>query len=586
MAKAGWRMPPAADRDLAIVAALPSLTALLRHRAAVQPDDRAYVALSDRGQEDSTVTFAELDRRAAALASQIASRAFPGERALLLFPMGIECLVAFFGCLYAGIIAVPMMVPRRQTARDASASILADCNPRLALTTAELLSGARGDLTGRFQHAGLEWLAVDAPAEEVEAVELPGTRRDGIAFLQYTSGSTSAPKGVMVSHGNLLANLEMIRIACGNTRASTYVSWVPLYHDMGLILNALQALYVGALCVLLPPLAFLQRPYLWLRAIHDYRAEVAGGPNFAFDLCVDRHRPEQLAGIDLSCWNLAFVGAEPVRAATIERFTASFRPYGFDPQAMWPGYGMAEATLLISGGNRGEGPVVCDVSRAGLLRHEAVPPRENADAQPAVGCGRALAEEEIAIVDPETGARLGPDRVGEIWASGSNIAQGYWQNAEATETTFHARIAGETDRQWLRTGDLGFLDEAGELFITGRIKDIIIIRGANHYPQDIEDTVQSSHPAMRRHAGAAFTIADDAKGEQLVIVQEVERTERHRIEPAQLIGQIREAIVLEHDIVPYEIALLRPGALPKTTSGKIQRAHARQLWLTGALERL
>ena len=579
-------MRPAADPDLSAIAALPSLTALLRHRAAVQPDDRAYVALSDRGHEDRTITFAELDRRAAALARQIAGRAASGERALLLFPMGIDCLVALFACLYAGIIGVPMMVPRRQSARDASASILADCNPRLALTTAELLSGARGDLIGRFQHAGLEWIAADEAGEEVEAVELPSARRDDIAFLQYTSGSTSAPKGVMVSHGNLLANLEMIRIACGNTRASTYVSWVPLYHDMGLILNALQALYVGALCVLLPPLAFLQRPSLWLRAIHEYRAEVAGGPNFAFDLCVDRHRPEQLAGLDLSCWKLAFVGAEPVRAATIERFAETFRPYGFDPQAMWPGYGMAEATLLITGGDRRDGPIVRTVSRAGLLRHEAVPPREDPDAQPVVGCGRALAGEDIAIVDPETTARLGVDRVGEIWASGPNIAHGYWQNPEATEATFRVQIAGEADRQWLRTGDLGFLDAGGELFITGRIKDVIIIRGANHYPQDIEDTVQGSHPAMRRHGGAAFTIADDAKGELLVVVQEVERTERHRIEPAQLIGRIREAIVLEHDIVPHEIALLRPGALPKTTSGKIQRALARQLWLTGTLDRL
>jgi len=579
-------MPPADDRDLGVVAALPSLSALLRHRAATQPDERAYVALTDRGQEDATITFAELDRRAAALAGRLAEHAELGSRALLLFPMGIECLVAFFGCLYAGIIGVPMMVPRRQSARDASASILADCDPRLALTTSELLSGARGDIVGRFHHAGLEWLAVDAPAAEVDAAERSDARRGDIAFLQYTSGSTSAPKGVMISHGNLLANLEMIRIACGNTRASTYVSWVPLYHDMGLILNALQALYVGASCVLIPPLAFLQRPYLWLRAIHDYRAEVAGGPNFAFDLCVDRHRPEQLAGIDLSCLKLAFVGAEPVRAATIERFTEMFRAYGFEPRAMWPGYGMAEATLLISGGNRGEGPVVRDVSRAGLLRHEAEPPREASDAQAAVGCGRALAGEQIAIVDPETNARLGPNQVGEIWVSGPNIAQGYWQNTAATEATFQARIAGEADRQWLRTGDLGFLDAAGELFITGRIKDVIIIRGANHYPQDIEDTVQSSHPALRRHGGAAFTVADDAKGEQLVVVQEVERTERHRIMPPQLIGHIREAIVLEHDIVPHDIALLRPGALPKTTSGKIQRALARQLWLTGTLDRL
>jgi len=390
----------------------------------------------------------------------------------------------------------------------------------------------------------------------------------------------------MVSHGNLLANLRMIRIACGNTRASTYVSWVPLYHDMGLILNALQALYVGALCVLLPPMAFMQRPYLWLKAISDYRAEVAGGPNFGFDLCADRSRPEQLEGIDLSCWKLAFVGAEPVRAATIEGFTARFRPYGFQPRAMWPGYGMAETTLLVSGRNRGEGPLVRELSRAALLRNKATPPRDAAEAQPVVGCGRALVGEEIAIVDPDNRERLDVGRVGEIWVRGANIAQGYWKNAQATEETFRARIAGEAGGPWLRTGDLGFLDEAGELFITGRLKDIIIIRGANHYPQDIEDTVQGSDAALRRHGGAAFAVIDPDEGERLVIVQEIERTERNRIAVAELIGRIREAVVVEHDIVPHEIVLLRPGALPKTTSGKIQRALARELWRQGGLERL
>jgi acyl-CoA synthetase (AMP-forming)/AMP-acid ligase II len=580
-------MPAAADRDRLSLADLPSLAAVLRHRAAVQPGERAYVALSERGAEEDAVTFAELDRRAAALAQRLAARAAPRERALLLFPMGIDCLVAFFGCLYAGIIAVPLMVPRRQSARDSSSSILADCTPSLGLTTAELADGARGDLLGRFREAGLELLAVDAPADAAPpAAALAESKCEDLAFLQYTSGSTSAPKGVMVSHGNLLANLEMIRIVCGNTRASTYVSWVPLYHDMGLILNALQALYVGALCVLLPPMAFLQRPYLWLRAISDYRAEVAGGPNFAFDLCADRFRPEQLDGIDLSCWKLAFVGAEPVRAATIERFIESFRPYGFDPMAMWPGYGMAEATLLISGNARGEGPILPMLSRASLLRHEALPARDEADAQPVVGCGRALVGEEIAIVDPDSNDRLGPDLVGEIWVRGANVAQGYWRNSEASEATFGARIAGEEGEPWLRTGDLGFIDETGELFITGRLKDAIIIRGANHYPQDIEETVQSCDPALRRHGGAAFALADAEHDERLVIVQEVERTERNRIVPAQLIGRIREAVVIEHDIVPHEIVLLRPGALPKTTSGKIQRALARRLWLEGGLERL
>jgi len=568
-------------------AKLPSLAAVLRHRATAQPNHRAYIALSDRGKEETAISFAELDRRACALASDLAVRAQPGERALLLFPMGIDFLVAFFGCLYGGIIAVPMMVPRRQSARDASASIVADCTPRLLLSTSELIEGARGDVLGRFRQPGLDWLAIDAaPANAVPDCAFPEPRRDDIAFLQYTSGSTSAPKGVMVSHGNLLANLRMIRIACGNTRASTYVSWVPLYHDMGLILNALQALYVGALCVLLPPMAFMQRPYLWLKAISDYRAEVAGGPNFGFDLCADRSRPEQLEGIDLSCWKLAFVGAEPVRAATIEGFTARFRPYGFQPRAMWPGYGMAETTLLVSGRNRGEGPLVRELSRAALLRNKATPPRDAAEAQPVVGCGRALVGEEIAIVDPDNRERLDVGRVGEIWVRGANIAQGYWKNAQATEETFRARIAGEASGPWLRTGDLGFLDEAGELFITGRLKDIIIIRGANHYPQDIEDTVQGSDAALRRHGGAAFAVIDPDEGERLVIVQEIERTERNRIAVAELIGRIREAVVVEHDIVPHEIVLLRPGALPKTTSGKIQRALARELWRQGGLERL
>ena len=580
-------MAAAADPDASDLTRLASLPDLLRHRATLQPDERAYLALSDRGVETAAITFSELDSRAAALARRLAERAPPGERALLLFPMGIDFLVGFFGCLYAGVIAVPLMLPRRNSARDASAAIVADCAPRLALTTAELADGARGDPLGRFRDGGLKLLAVDTPGDEPPSgVDLPSPQRDDLAFLQYTSGSTSAPKGVMVGHGNLLANLEMIRVVCGNTRSSAYVSWVPLYHDMGLILNALQALYVGAPCVLLPPTAFLQRPHLWLRAIGDYRAEIAGGPNFAFDLCVDRCRPEQLDGVDLSCWKLAFVGAEPVRAATIDRFIEKFRPYGFEPRAMWPGYGMAEATLLISGNTRGSGPVVRQLSRGALLRHEALPPCDAEDAQAIVSCGRALAGEEIAIVDPANAARLGHGQVGEIWVRGANVAQGYWRNPQASAATFRARIAGEADGPWLRSGDLGFLDEEGQLFITGRIKDVIIIRGANHYPQDIEDTVQSADPALRRHGGAAFSIAESEHEERLVIVQEVERTERHRIDPARLAARIRERVVHEHDVVPHEIALLRPGALPKTTSGKIQRTLARRLWLDGALERL
>jgi acyl-CoA synthetase (AMP-forming)/AMP-acid ligase II len=565
-----------------------SLADLLRHRAAAQPDDRAYVVLADRGGEAASITFAGLAQRAAALAARIAAQASPGERALLLCPTGIDFIAGLFGCVLAGAVAVPLMVPRRQSTRDASGSIVADCTPRLALAPRAMIDGERGDLAQRIAAPGLVWLAVDdaeTPASPTAALPRP-PNGDDLALLQYTSGSTSAPKGVMVSHRNLLANLAMIRDAFGNTRASTYVSWVPLYHDMGLIINVLQSLYIGALCVLLAPVAFIQRPLLWLKAISDYRAEVAAAPNFGFDLCVERYRPEQMTGVDLSCWRVALNGAEPVRAETIARFSATFAAHGFPPAAIYPGYGMAEATVLISAGRRGDGPVIRTVSRAALPLNRAEPPRGADDGQSIVGCGRAPPGERIAIVDPESCRRLGPDEVGEIWVAGANVAGGYWRNPEATAAVFAARILGEAETDWLRTGDLGFLDEDGRLFITGRIKEVVIVRGANHYPQDIEDTVQSCDPALRRHGGAAFTVAEGEAAERLVVVQEVERTWRNRIAPDLLVARIREAIVNEHDIVPHRIALLRPGALPKTTSGKIQRALSRQLFLAGSLDLL
>ena len=573
-----------ADRDAVAAAMLSSLADLLHYRAARQPNDRAYVVLSDRGAEIADITFAELDRRGAVLAARIAARAAPGERALLLCPTGIEFIVGLFGCMMAGVIAVPMMLPRRQSARDASAGIVADCAPCLALAPRALIGGGRGDLVSRFATRDFEWLTVE---EDVPAAAPPAVQHvplgDDVALLQYTSGSTSAPKGVMVSHANLLANLAMIETAFGNTRRSTYVSWVPLYHDMGLVINLLQSLYVGSLCVLMAPVAFIQRPLTWLRAISDYHAEVAVAPNFGFDLCVARYHAEQMDGIDLASWKIALNGAEPVRADTIRRFNETFAPHGFAPSAMYPAYGMAEATVLVSAGRRGAGPVMRTLSREELRQHRAVAARDPEDAQIVVGCGHALAGERIAIVDPASRARLGADRVGEVWVAGPNLAQGYWRNAEAAAAVFGARIDGEADEGWLRTGDLGFLDLTGELFITGRIKEIVIIRGANHYPQDIEDTVQSCHPALRRHGGAVFTVREGDEAEKLVVVQEVERTERRRIAPDEIIGQIREAIVSEHEIVPHRITLLRPGALPKTTSGKIQRGLTRQLWLAGSL---
>jgi acyl-CoA synthetase (AMP-forming)/AMP-acid ligase II len=579
------------DAPLAGAAFAASLTELALFRAAAQPDDRAYIMLSDRGVAAASITFAELAQRAAGLAGQIRTVASPGERALLVCPNGIDFMIGFLACLFAGVIAVPLMPPRRNAARDASAGILADCAPRLGLAPQALIDGERGDFLPHFATADIVWLAVDkAPAPPPPAPPaVTGWQGSDPAFLQYTSGSTSAPKGVMVSHANLLANLAMIARAFGNTRRSTYLSWVPLYHDMGLILSALQSLYVGSLSVFLAPAAFMQRPLLWLRAIGEYRAEVAAAPNFAYDLCVERYQPEQMEGVDLSGWRLALNGAEPVRADTIRRFAATFAPHGFAAEAIYPAYGMAEATVLISAGRRGGGATIRTLSRVGLRAQRcAFASQDESDTQDIVGCGRALVGEAIAIVDPESRRRLGRDRIGEIWVAGPNVAAGYWANPAASAAAFGARIAGEDggrDR-WLRTGDLGFLDEADELYITGRIKEIIIIRGTNHYPQDIEHTVAGCCQALRRHGGAAFAAPDERGVERLVIVQEVERTWRNRIDPGQLARRIRAAVIGAHDVAPHAIALLRPGALPKTTSGKIQRALSRQLWLEGSLDRL
>ena len=560
-----------------------SLVALLAERARSQPSDRAYIFLNDRGGEEAALTYGELSDVARALAARLSKLVQPGDRALLVFPPGLEFMVAFFGCLIARVIAVPMMMPRRNSARDASAAILANCEPSVALTTSAFT--LRQDLQARFAHEGLQWHAVDLVAGEADDAERPLPDPQAIAFLQYTSGSTSDPKGVAVTHANLLANLEMIRISLGNTSRSTYVNWVPLYHDMGLILNALQALYVGAPCVLMAPNAFMQRPLNWLRAIHHYKAEVAASPNFGYDLCVSRYRPEQMEGVDLSSWKAAMDGAEPVRSDTIRKFTDTFAAHGFQPNAVFPAYGMAEATLMISGGGRGAGPITRSVSQSALQAHRAEPPADSADAQTLVGCGRALQGERIAIVDPDSRARLPADRIGEIWVSGPNVARAYWRNDDATRDGLNAEIAGE-DGRWLRTGDLGFLDADGELFVTGRIKDLIIIRGINHYPQDIERTVQSLDEGLRENGGASFTVPDENGEEALVIVQEVERTARHTIDTAEIKGRIREAIADSHEVSARHIALIRPGALPKTTSGKIQRKLARRLWLDGGFEEI
>jgi acyl-CoA synthetase (AMP-forming)/AMP-acid ligase II len=558
-----------------------SLVDLITRRAVEQHDERGYVFLSDKGEE-AALTFGELHRRAMAVAAHLRENGSPGERALLLFGPGLDFIIAYFGCVLAGVIAVPMMLPRRNSSLGLSASIVANASPRFLMTN-ERVQSTRPDVIERFSAPQRHWIITEQ-IEATNAARLPILRPDDIAFLQYTSGSTSDPKGVMVTHSNLIKNLEMMRHALGNTRQSTYASWIPLYHDMGLIANVLQSLYVGSLCVLLAPMTFLQRPLSWLRAIHRYRAEVAGAPNFAFDLCVQRFRADQMRDVDLSSWKVAFNGAEPVRADTIERFAATFAPYGFDRRAMNPQYGMAEATVMVSAGPRLAGPVIRTVGLDAFRYNEIAPPAGERDKHRMVGCGRSVIGGRLAIVHPATRRLIGSDRIGEIWVSGPHVSKGYWQNPDATRATFDARIEGDPgDECWLRTGDLGFMDESGELFITGRAKDMIIVRGINYYPQDIESTVYNSHPALRRHFGAVFSVPDES-GEKLVLVQEVERTQRRGLDTEEIKACIREAVANEHEIALDSIVLIPPGEIPKTTSGKIQRSLTRQMWLQNSFE--
>ncbi|WP_246659129.1 fatty acyl-AMP ligase [Rhizobium sp. FY34] len=563
-----------------------SLVDMIVNRAQTQPDHKAVVFIPDAQREEKTLTFRELHEQASTLACRLSTEAKPGDRALLLFPTGVEFVVSYFACLMAGLVAVPLMPPRKTAGRDSSAAVIADCTPRLILTQAggETLNAP---LRQYIDETDLVHITVELTQTHQPYTAQP-LSLDSLAFLQYTSGSTSVPKGVMVGHGNLLANLDMMRRRLGNSGSSNHVSWIPLYHDLGLIMNLLQPLSVGATSILMTPSAFMHRPLNWLRAIHRFQAEVAAAPNFAYDLCVDRFRPEQMEGVDLSGWKLAINGAEPVRPVTLSRFAACFEPYGFHASAMHPTYGLAEATLVASAAPRGHGPKIREVSAENLRDRKIAHPLSQDDAWHIAGCGTAVDGLEIAIVDETSGSRQERGLLGEIWLRGASVAKGYWNRPEESHETFQASITDETGQGfgWLRTGDLGFVDDNGELYIAGRIKDLIIVRGVNYYPQDIEATAAASHAALRRDHCAVFTVPDAHGSEQVILVQEVERTRRHDLDQREVIAAIRKAVSESHDIALSRIVFIRPGTIPKTTSGKIQRYKTRQLWLENQLELL
>ncbi|NEP61535.1 MAG: AMP-binding protein, partial [Symploca sp. SIO2G7] len=561
-----------------------TLVDLLRYRSLHQPDRIAYTFLLDGEISSISLTYQELDQKARGIAAVLQRQGFTGERALLLYPPGLEFVAAFFGCLYAGVIAVPVYPPKRNHHSNRLQGIVTDAQAKIVLTTKSILSNFDQALTEKITLATLCCIVTDEiDSNQVNDWQPLPIDTETLAFLQYTSGSTGTPKGVMVSHGNLLHNLSLIYRCFEHTPNSRGVIWLPLYHDMGLIGGVLQPIYGGFPVTLMSPVAFLQKPIRWLQAISRYKATTSGGPNFAYEFCVNKIKPEQLASLDLSSWEVAFTGAEPVRVQTLERFAQTFAACGFRQQAFYPCYGMAETTLLVSGGLKAKAPIIQFVDGTELSQNRVV---SNVDShrnsQKIVGCGNSWFDQKIAIVNPESLTECKDTEVGEIWVSGGSVAQGYWRQIKQTEQTFRAHLADTGKGPFLRTGDLGFLLD-GELFVTGRIKDVIIIRGQNYYPQDIELTVQKSHPALRVDCGAAFTV-EYQDSERLVIAQEVERRYLRNLEVEEVIGAIRQEIVQEHALQPFAILLLKTSSTPKTSSGKIQRYACKAGFLENSLD--
>ncbi|MEN6498810.1 MAG: AMP-binding protein [Thermoguttaceae bacterium] len=561
-----------------------NLVDLLRERAQQHPDRVAFRYLRDGEMETAAWTYAEVDHRARAIAGGLQENVEVGQRALLVYRAGAEMdfLAAFLGSLYAGLVAIPTSPPRPHRPTPRLQAIVANAQPAILLTTTALRGQNPCPLDHSPEVLSLPWLATDElSVGPADGWRPPDIRERTLAFLQYTSGSTAEPKGVMVTHGNLLSNLAAIQQAGWAGLPLRGVLWLPLYHDMGLIGGALGSLYCGGTTDLFSPVAFLQRPARWLQALSRCQATVTGGPDFAYDLCVRKVGPEIRESLDLSALRIACVGAEPVHAATLDRFASTFGPCGFRREAFFPCYGLAEATLMVAGGPGFRSPVTIQVRRDALAAdHVVVDSRPASDTQTVVGCGQKQAGHRIAIVDPHTGLPCLADRIGEIWTSGPSVAQGYYRAAEPAASTFQAYLP-DGDGPYLRTGDLGFVKD-GEVFITGRLKDLIILCGRNHYPQDIEWSVQQSDATFRAGAGAAFSIEVDGH-ERLVVVQEIELRRGDR-STEDLLRTARQAIAADHEVDTYAIILVKPSQVPKTTSGKVQRRACREAYLADRLE--
>ncbi|MFD3505495.1 fatty acyl-AMP ligase [Streptomyces sp. NPDC058678] len=567
---------------------LPSVTDAFRRNALSQPEAPAVTFVRDLSAEkvDETLTFAELDTAAREIAVRLGARLVPGDRALLLYPEGIHFAAAFLGCLYAGVVAVPAPLPGQyRHQRERVTAIAENAGVGIVLTNSGVHADVREWAVGQ-EAVGADDILVTDEAERADpdGWVAPPLGHDTLALLQYTSGSTGEPKGVMVTHGNLLHNVDSLRRAFGMDGSTRFGSWIPHYHDMGLMAVLLPPLVLGGSCVLMSPTTFLKRPHWWLRMVDVYGLHWSPAPNFAYELCARQVTDELIAGLDLSRWTYAPNGSEPVQAATLTAFAERFAAAGFRAGSPTPCYGMAEATVFISGAGSRE-PVVRHVDAEALARHEFVPAQASPRTRALVACGTAH-DYTVRVVDPHTREVLPQGRVGELWLKGDSVAQGYWERPEVTRETFRAETA-DGQGGFLRTGDLGLVHE-GEILVTGRIKETLIVRGRNLYPQDIEHELRAQHDDLKGLFGAVFTVpvpGPDRDEERIVVTHEV----RGRLGAdvlAKLAAGMRQTVAREFGTGVHAVVLLRRGGVSRTTSGKIQRAAMRELFLAGDLRTL
>lgn len=556
----------------------PDVVTLLRHHAQLRPEQPALTLVRDLDRDDANhLNYQQLDDEVQRLAAWLQSKFAAGERVLLLYPVGLDFVVAFLACAYAGMIAVPAPLPGQyQHERRRLSCIATDAELAVVLTDAESYARVAEWMCDNGLNATPLYASENLCAEK--PWQSPKIQREDVLLLQYTSGSTGNPKGVMITHHCLLHNVDSYRQALGFDEQTRFGGWIPLYHDMGLMAQLLPALFLGSYCVLMTPQAFVTRPFSWLRLISHYRINYSAAPDFAYELCRRRITDEQLLRLDLSCWRFATNGSEPVQANTLQAFAEHFAAAGFERESLSPCYGMAEATVYVSGRR---GPRWLDVDAEALAAGQIRIAQPGMDARRLVSCGEAVGY-DVCVINPHTHKPAAIGQPGEIWLRGESISPGYWRKPEASASTFQAQIAGGGSG-FLRSGDLGLMHN-GEIYICGRLKEMLVVHGRNLYPQDIEFELRTQHPELASRFGAVFAV-DTEVGEVMVVSHEIRGLFSSEA-LAELALAIRACVLREFGVRPAAVLLLKSGSVRRTTSGKIQRTAMRELFLSNTLSAL